>query len=137
MLLSSHPLLGTFTPETVKSRRTLYIRDLVCDAAIGAYDHEKNRKQKISIDLIVEVDPPVSPLNDDLDNVLNYDELKEGALQIVANQHIELQETLCDAIAEFCLTLSSVRSVYVRVGKLEAIKECQMVGCEIVKYRVL
>lgn len=124
-----------FASETgTRDSRVVYIKNYVCDAMIGIYQQEMERSQKISIDLAVQVELPQQPIADDFANVLDYAMLRDAMRRIIAGGHIGLQETLGEAIADYCLGLKHVLAVYVRVGKLEAFEDCERVGFELIRY---
>ena len=129
----SHPLFGAGADDG--DLRTVFVEGLVCTMAIGAYPSERGRRQKVVVNLKVLVSNPVRPVNEDLSNVLDYGTLRQGVLDLTADGHIVLQETLCEAIAEFCLALPGVQSVHVSTGKLEAFADCTAVGCELIRHR--
>jgi dihydroneopterin aldolase len=130
----AHPLFS-HPPAGAGELRTLYVHDLVCDAAIGVHHAEKGRTQKILVSLAVQVEYPDRPLADELASVLDYGVLHGAIRDLACSRHIHLQETLAEQIAEFCLTLPEVRAVYVRIGKLEAFDDCRAVGCELLRRR--
>lgn len=129
----SHPLFGAGAGGG--DLRTVFLEGLVCEIAIGAYPSERGRRQKVVVNLKVLVANPASPINDDLASVLDYGTLRQGVLDLTADGHIVLQETLCEAIADFCLALPGVLSVHVSTGKLEAFADCAAVGCELIRHR--
>lgn len=115
--------------------RTIYVKRLICDASIGVYASEHHRTQQIVISLAVRISNPERSVGDCLSNVLDYSRLRSATLDIVATGHVNLQETLCEAIADFCLSQQHVQSVYVVIGKLEAFDDCESVGCELLRHR--
>jgi 7,8-dihydroneopterin aldolase/epimerase/oxygenase len=115
--------------------RTVYVHDLLVDASIGAYHVERGRRQKIVVNIAVQVRAPRRPINDELVNVLDYSVLRQAALEIAGGPHVHLQETICESLADFCLALPDTLAAYVRVGKLEAFADCTAVGCELLRMR--
>lgn len=128
----AHPLFSN-AAAGVADLRTLYVHDMVCDATIGAHHAEKGRTQKILVSLAVQVAYPDRPLADELADVLDYGVLHAAIRDLACGRHIELQETLAERIAAFCLALREVQAVYVRIGKLEAFGDCRAVGCELLR----
>lgn len=124
-----HPLLGG------SNIKTLYIQDLMCDAAIGVYHSEKGRTQKIIVNIVVQVNYVPKPLHDDLAEVLDYGLLRQAVLEIICSRHFHLQETLCEELVDFCFSVPSVKAAYVRLGKPEAFEDCAAVGCESFRIR--
>lgn len=116
-------------------QRTLYLDRLRCDMQIGAYASEKGRRQPVEVRVAVRVSRPAQPIADRLDQVLDYNCLRDIVLALVNGPHVHLQETLCDLIAEHCLALPGVQACYVAVAKTQAFGDCDAVGCEVLRRR--
>lgn len=121
--------------DASRSVRHVFIRDLVLDSHIGVYDHEKDRAQKIRINVDLSVIENMKNLNDDIDNVVCYEKIVSAIETIVMAGHVHLVETLAENIAEMSLQDARVSCVRVRVEKLEAIRNTTSVGVEIERYR--
>ena len=77
----------------------MFIRDLVLSCRIGVYAHEKLRPQRVRINVSMRVTPDAAPRNDDIANVLSYDEVLGGIKRFTAGSHINLVETLAEAMS--------------------------------------
>lgn len=120
-------------PRTRRSDRSLvrvFVRDLVLDARIGVYAHEHGRTQRIRINIDLGVDLPVRG-TDELADVVSYETVVAGAREIVGTGHVKLVETLAERIADRCLIDRRVRTVRVRVEKLEVFPDAAGAGVEI------
>ncbi|MCP5367632.1 MAG: dihydroneopterin aldolase [Hyphomicrobiales bacterium] len=111
--------------------RHVFVRDLVLDGAVGVHDHERGRLQKVRINLDLAVREADAHLNDDIANVVCYEVLTNNVRAIVGRGHVNLVETLAEDIAAMCLEDPRVRSVRVRVEKLEVFEDAASVGVEI------
>jgi len=117
--------------------RTTFVRDLELPAKIGVHSHEKIDSQVIRINVEMRTREDQAPLNDDLRNVVCYEDVVNGITDIIARGHINLVETLAEKIAEFCLSDRRVHNVKVRVEKPHIIAEAASVGVEIERYQLL
>ena len=117
------------------SFRRVFVRDLVLRCSIGVHRHERRSEQRVRISVDLAVDDGGKPLDDDIANVVSYEEVVQGVKRLVARRHVNLVETLAERIAELCLADSRVASVRVRVEKLDAIAEAASVGVEIERAR--
>lgn len=120
-------------PRTRRSDRSLvrvFVRDLVLDARIGVYAHEHGRTQRIRINIDLGVDLPVRG-TDELADVVSYETVVAGTREIVGSGHVKLVETLAERIADRCLIDRRVRTVRVRVEKLEVFPDAAGAGVEI------
>ena len=115
----------------LKDCRRLFLRDLEISISIGVYEHEKQKKQKILIDIDLYV-PLIqcTPKKDSLDEVFDYDFMRESVLKYVSKNHINLQETLCDELAVIMLAHPLVKAVRISTRKTEVYSDCASVGVE-------
>ena len=115
--------------------RRLFLRGFVVDANIGIMAHEIGRTQRVNIDVDLYLRPFNSPIEDHIDNVLDYDFVREEIKEIVQRGHINLQETLAETIAENWLKREQVIGVRVATSKLDVYGDCTAVGYEIVRVK--
>ncbi|MAM94276.1 dihydroneopterin aldolase [Parvibaculum sp.] len=113
--------------------RHVFIRDLLLDAHIGVYKHEKGGTQPVRVNVDLTVTEVAHA--DSLDNVVCYKTVVDQIKAIVAEGHLNLVETLAERIAGSCLEDARVRVARVRVEKLAAIPEAVSVGVEIERLR--
>lgn len=114
--------------------RHVFVRDLILQAMIGIHAHEKKGRQRIRINLDLAVREGDVELDDDLRNVVCYEEIVEGAKAIVEQGHVGLVETMAEAVAAMCLQDPRVRSARVRVEKLDIFDNAESVGVEIERF---
>ena len=126
-----HPLR---IADGVKSVRHVFVRDLVVNASIGVYAHEKERPQRIRLNIDLSVDESLDVRDHDLSSVVCYEAVVRGALAIIAAGHIHLVETLAERIADMCLADRRVIGARVRVEKLDAVPDTASVGVEIERF---
>ena len=68
-------------------------------------------------------------------SVVSYEAIVDGIRAITRSGHINLVETLADRIVELCLANPRVRSVWVRVEKLDLFPDAAGVGVEVERSR--
>ena len=117
--------------DGVRKIRHVFIHDMVIDCSIGIYTHEKEHEQRVRINLDLAVSEGDQLINDNIRNVISYEDMAKGVEVIIAAGHINLVETLAENIAEMCLQDKRVFSARVRVEKLEIIASAESVGVEI------
>ena len=115
--------------------RRVIIRNLVLPARVGVYRHEQSAPQQVRINIELTTEDPPQPLNDEIRNVVSYEEVVLSVKEVLAQGHINLVETLADLIADLCLSDNRVVGVRVGVEKLHAIPEAESVGVEIERFR--
>lgn len=115
--------------------RHVFVRDYLTDAEIGVWSYEKGASQKIRISVDLSVSESAKHHEDQLENVVCYNEIVIGIKKIIAAGHIQLVETLAEKIATMTLENLQVIKARVKVEKLEAVPEAASVGVEIERRR--
>lgn len=111
--------------------RHVFVRDLVLSCVIGVHAYEKDRRQRVRINVDLGVDEGEEPHSDRLANVVCYEDIVALIRGIVGDGHINLVETLAERIGAVCLQNPSCRSARVRVEKLDVFADAESVGVEI------
>ena len=113
----------------------IFFRNLTVETAIGVHDFERNGKQRLAINIEVFLAPRTGALGDDLANVFDYDQVRDGVLALAARPHINLQETLVDDIVDLCLGFEEVAGARVSTEKLDVYPDCAGVGYEATRFK--
>jgi dihydroneopterin aldolase len=114
--------------------RHVFIRNLELAAHIGVYRQEEGRTQKVRINVDLATDD-IADAQDMLENVVDYHVIEKRIRAIIAEGHVRLAETLAERIAKACFEDKRVRTVRIRVEKLEALTNAESVGIEIERTR--
>ena len=116
------------------SDRRLFIRDFRLQVSIGIHDFEKKAPQTVVANVDLLLAEPGKAHNDRIANVLNYDTVHDGIVKLAGSRHFNLQETLVDAILEYCLGQPGVVEARVSTEKPDVYKDCR-VGYEATRRR--
>lgn len=127
------PLRPAALADAGAAVRKLFVRGLTLDCSIGVHSHERGTDQRVRIDIELTVRDD-KPLDDNIANVVSYDDVVDGVKAVIAAGHINLVETLAERIADFCLSDRRVVAARVRVEKSGAIVEAAGVGVEIERF---
>jgi len=111
--------------------RHVFIRDLQLRAMLGVYDSEKLEPQRVIVNVDLSVQEHGEPLDDDIQNVVSYENVVNHVKELISEGHVHLVETLAEMIANECLKNRWVVAVRVRVEKPDIIPEAVSVGVEI------
>lgn len=130
-LIPIHPPLRI--ADARNAIRHVFIRDLALTCRIGVHRHEHEAPQRVRINLDLAVRDD-RELHDNLANVVCYEKIATGVRGLVAERHIRLVETLAEEIAVLCLDDVRIRSVRVRVEKLDVFRDVASVGVEIERF---
>lgn len=115
--------------------RRIFIRDMVVPAEIGAFRHERGILQRVRINIELLAEEETRPIDDDLRNVVDYDEIVRGVRALLGGGHVNLVETLAERVATLCFADWRVRWAKVRVEKLDVYADVDAVGVEIERRR--
>lgn len=128
--------LMAFPHAGLDNCRRVFIRDMRLDMRIGIYPHEQNKQQYVlaNIEFWVPLEA-TAPTRDRIDDVVDYDFVRPAIRQLVERGHINLLETLCDAIVAICFTHPLVAAARVVAEKREAHPDCASVGIEVFRLR--
>ncbi|MBL6946096.1 MAG: dihydroneopterin aldolase [Rhodospirillales bacterium] len=129
---SVHPL---HIADARNAVRHVFIRDMVLSCSIGVHRHERIGTQRVRINLDLAVRENAIPLNDNLADVVCYEDVAEEIRSIAARGHVNLVETLAEDIASMCLEDIRILSVRVRIEKLDVFTDAKSVGVEIERIR--
>jgi dihydroneopterin aldolase len=95
------------------------LRDHIVEVEIGAFQAERGVTQRICFNVVVEVEPLTGPIDDDVDRILSYDRVTEAIAFELADQRLNLLETLAERVAERILIEPQAIRVFVRIEKLD------------------
>ena len=115
--------------------RRMFVRDLVLPALVGVWAHERDREQRIRVNIDLSIAEAGGPLHDELAEVVSYDDIVAAVRAVITEGHVRLIETLAERFAERCLDDDRVRSAWVRIEKLDVLPEAESVGIEIERVR--
>jgi dihydroneopterin aldolase len=110
----AEPRLGT------RSGDRLAVRGLSVHGHHGVFDFERRDGQEFVIDLVLGMDTRVAAQKDDLHETVDYGTLVDEVRSAVANDPVDLIETLAQRIADVCLRHARVEVVEVTVHKPHA-----------------
>ncbi len=111
------------------------VRDYMRDVEIGAFQAERGVTQRIRFNVVLEVSRNAAAQSDDVDQVLSYDTITEAIDAQLADERINLLETLAERVAERVLENPKSVRAFVRIEKLDRIPGT--LGVEIVRNRVV
>lgn len=125
-------MLSALTHPKLADCRRLFLRNYEVMINIGVHDFEKRGEQRVLINVDLYIPLALStPTADQLDEVVDYDFMRETVARRMAQGHVHLQETLCDDVARSMLAHPRVRAVRVSTMKPDVYPDCEGVGVEV------
>lgn len=124
-------------PALIDCRR-LFLRDYEIYINIGVHDFEKKAEQRVilNVDLYIPLDLN-TPKQDQLNEVVDYDFMRETIKGLASKGHIQLQETFCDDIINAMLAHPKVLAARVSTSKPDVYSDCHSVGVEVFRIKQL
>lgn len=124
---------GAPYPPHELSCKFLHGLEVMC--SIGIYESERRSPQRIIIDIAIFTAAVPDGADDRIEEVVDYDFLREGIARLCKEGHFDLQETLCREICALCLGHSGVLGAAVSTRKPDIYRDAQAVGCEMVRWK--
>lgn len=133
-LAFEHPIArAEASGQPVRPPDRISLRDHVVSVDIGAFQSERGKPQRLNFNIVVEVAAPSGPVADDVDKILSYDTLTEAIAFELAEERLNLLETLAERVADRILHAPQAERVFVRIEKLD--RGPGALGVEIVRTR--
>ena len=125
-------MLSALSHPQLRDCRRLFLRNYEVMINIGVHDFEKKGEQRVLINVDLYIPLALStPSHDDLQEVVDYDFMRETIAKRMAQGHVHLQETLCDDVVKAMLAHPRVRAVRVSTMKPDVYPDCEGVGVEV------
>lgn len=106
----------------------VYIRELEIETIIGIYDWEREKKQRVSIDLEMGTDIKAAAESEDINQALDYKAVAKRLIEFIEASEFFLVETMAEKIAELVLEEFEIPWLKLRVGKPGAVTGSKDVG---------
>ncbi|WP_417524525.1 dihydroneopterin aldolase [Marinovum sp.] len=132
-LAFAHPSERAAATEGEAPRDRISLRDHIVEVEIGAFQSERGLTQRVCFNVVVEVARAGDRVDDDVDRILSYDKVTEAIAHELAEERLNLLETLAERVAERILLEPQAMRVFVRIEKLD--RGPGALGVEIVRSR--
>ena len=122
-------------PAKNTTKRTIFIKDFIIHEIIGIHDHEKEKKQKIKFNIVIDVNQNTLPNEKDLRSIINYENITKKLENLVKNKKYNFLESLAEDSFVEIFKDKRINSVKIKIEKPDAIKNASSAGVEIFKSR--
>ncbi len=113
----------------------LSIEGLKVDTIIGVYQWEREVKQSVIIDLMLEIKSTRSGFEDSIEFAVDYVAVSDMVANLAESSSFLLIESLAEAIAGKLLKEFAIRSIRLKLSKPSAIQNAANVGITIERSR--
>ena len=129
-------MLSALNHPKLADCRRLFLRNYEVMINIGVHDFEKKGEQRVLINVDLYIPLALStPKDDHLEEVVDYDFMRETIARRMAQGHVHLQESLCDDVVRSMLAHPKVRAVRVSTMKPDVYPDCEGVGVEVFRIK--
>ena len=117
-------------------KRKVLISDLILLMSIGIHDFEKIKKQEVKFNIIIDINPLLTPIEKKLNSIVNYETVVKDVTKLTKNKHYELLESLAEDIFFILFKNTNIKKIKLKIEKTQIIKNTSSVGIEITKKRL-
>ena len=117
-------------------KRKVLISDLILLMSIGIHDFEKIKKQEVRFNINIDINPLLTPIENKLNSIVNYETVVKDVTRLTKNKHYELLETLAEDIFFMLFKNTNIKKIKLKIEKTQIIKNTSSVGVEITKKRL-
>ena len=117
-------------------KRKVLISDLTLLMSIGIHDFEKIKKQEVKLNINIDINPLLIPIENKLNSIVNYETVVKEVTRLTKNKHFELLETLAEDIFFILFKNTNIKQIKLKIEKTQIIKNTSSVGVEITKKRL-
>jgi dihydroneopterin aldolase len=117
-------------------KRKVLISDLTLLMSIGIHDFEKIKKQEVKFNIIIDINPLLTPIEKKLNSIVNYETVVKDVTRLTKNKHYELLETLAEDIFFILFKNTNIKKIKLKIEKTQIIKNTSSVGIEITKKKL-
>ena len=106
--------------------RKILISNLTIQASVGVYEHEKQFKQKIIVNVELLLSKDSEPEQDNLESTQDYSQFRKCIIDIILSQHFQLLEILVEKIHSTLMTNTFVIGAKVNISKPDIFNDCEV-----------
>ena len=111
----------------------IFIEGLEIETIIGVYEHERDIKQKVVLDIEMTIPESDAANSDDLRHTVDYDAVSKLVTSYVINTQYQLIESLAEQVASLVLGAFATDSLKLKLSKPGAVKNAKSVGLIILR----
>ena len=124
------------TKQDYSYKRKVLISDLTLLMSVGIHDFEKIEKQEVKFNINIDINPLLTPIENKLNSIVNYETVVKDVTRLAKNKHYELLETLAEDIFFILFKNTNIKQIKLKIEKTQIIKNTSSVGIEITKKRL-
>ena len=95
-------------------------------ASVGVYEHEKQNKQKLIVNVELLLSNDSEPNQDNLKSTQDYSQFRKCLIDIIESKHFQLLEFLVEKIHSTLMINTSVVGAKVNISKPNIFNDCEV-----------
>ena len=115
--------------------RSVLIKDFSINEIIGIHKHEKENKQKIIFNIVINVNQNTLPDDNNLSSIIDYEKITNKLHNLAKNKNYNFLESLAEDSFKEIFQDKRINSVKIKIEKPDAISNAKSVGVEVFKSR--
>ena len=119
--------------QKFKYNKKIIIKDLILLLSVGIHLFEKQKKQRVKLNIEITTDPNLKP---DIKSIVNYESIINDIKKLTKKTHFELLESLSETIFDEIFKNKKIKKIKLKIEKLDIIKEAISVGIEVIKTKI-
>ena len=123
------------TKDNCTIKRSVFIKDFIIKEIIGFYKHEKEKKQKIIFNIVLDIDQSSLPDEKDIKSIVDYEKVTNKLENLTKSKKYNFLESLAEDSFDEIFEDKRINSVKIKIEKPQAIKNAESVGVEVFKTR--
>jgi len=123
------------TKDNSTIKRTVFVKDFIIEEIIGFYKREKEKKQKIIFNIVLDIDQSSLPNENDIKSIVDYEKITNKLENLTKSKKYNFLESLAEDSFKEIFEDKRINSVKIKIEKPEAIKNAGSVGVEVFKTR--
>ncbi len=109
----------------------IFIDQLTASTILGVHEEERKAPRQVVVSVRLRTDTRKAARSDAIEDCVDYSRLAEGIRTLLEHARFFTVEALTEEIAQYCLAIVGVKSVFVRLEKPGAVEGTGSVGVEI------
>ena len=115
----------------MQSLDQVLVEQFELDASIGVFEWEKQIKQKLVFDVLLDGDFTAAAASDDIVDAINYVSVCDEITKISLAKHYQLLESLANDIASSLLAKFAIEGLVLTIRKPGAVAKAKSVGVRV------
>ena len=116
-------------------KRSVLIKDFIIYEIIGIHQNEKENKQKIIFNIVIDVNQNTFPDENNISSIVDYEKITNKLESLAKYKNYNFLESLAEDSFKEIFKDKRIDSIKIKIEKPDAIEKAKSVGVEVFKSR--